>query len=199
VKTIYLIRHGEIEGGKPRRFIGRTDLPLTAAGREQVGSLGRLLCTQNIERIVCSPLCRCQESGKLLGALRGVTIETEQKMSEIDLGDWDGLTVAEVKSMFPGEFELRGDNLAGYKTPRGESFNDLQARTWNGFAKIIETTKSQTVVVAHAGVNRVLLCKILGIPLGNMFRLDQDYACCNTLHVDEKGIRVGCLNRVADE
>ena len=119
MKTVYLIRHGEIEGESPRRFIGSTDLLLTPRGREQIAALGSLLLPHNIERIVCSPLSRCQESGEILAASLGATIETEQKFSEIHLGDWEGLTVAEVKSRFPGEYESRGTNLPGYRPPGG--------------------------------------------------------------------------------
>ena len=195
MKTIYLIRHGEIEGVKPRKFIGKTDLPLTPYGREQVVALSTLLQSQKIERFVCSPLIRCQESGEILAASSGAVTETEQLFSEIDLGDWEGLTAAEVKSIFPGEYEARGTNLPGYRPPRGESFIDLLNRVLPAFLHLIETTTaSQTAVVAHAGVNRVLLSHILGIPLSNMFRLQQDYGCYNVLHADPKGIRVGCVN-----
>ena len=199
MKTVYLIRHGEIEGESPRRFIGSTDLPLTPRGREQIAALRSLLLPHNIERIVCSPLSRCQESGEILAASLGAAIETEQKFSEIHLGDWEGLTVAEVKSRFPGEYEARGTNLPGYRPPGGESFMDLLNRVLPALLHLLETsTSSPTAVVAHAGVHRVLLSHILGIPLCNMFRLQQDYGCYNVLYADKKGLRAGCINCTPD-
>lgn len=199
VKTIYLIRHGEISATKPRRFIGRTELPLTSHGREQIVSLGQMLAWQrSFEKIICSPLSRCLESGEILSANLGIKVETEEGLSEIDLGDWEGLTVADVMSRFPGEYEKRGESLLSYRPEGGESFSDLQGRVLPALLRIIEETSSVTAVVAHAGVNRVLLCHILGLSLEKMFQLPQDYGCYNILHADQKGIRVGCVNCVPD-
>lgn len=197
MKTIYLIRHGEILATKPRRFIGKTELPLTTHGKEQIRSLGEVLARHSFDKLICSPLSRCQESGAILAGALGTTIETEDGLSEIDLGDWEGLTVAEVQSTFPGEYEKRGDNLSGYTPKGGESFIDLHDRVWPAMLKIIEATTSTTAVVAHAGVIRVLLCHVLGLSLEDMFQLPQDYGCYNILHAD-KGIRVGCVNCVSD-
>ncbi|KAF5033768.1 Histidine phosphatase superfamily [anaerobic digester metagenome] len=49
-------------------------------------------------------------------------------------------------------------------------------------------------IVAHGGVNRVLLCRILGMPLENLFRLEQHYACINVLHAGDGGFRVAAMN-----
>ena len=194
MKTIYLIRHGEIDAGRPRKFIGRTDLPVTCRGREQLHRLKEHLSSISFDHIVSSPLERCQESGKILGASSNTNIITEPKFAEIDLGAWEGLTAADIQKKFPGEYEARGENMADYTPPGGESFNDLLDRVWPALLKIIETTTSQAAVVSHAGVNRVLLCQILGMPLAHMFSLQQDYGCYNVLHVKENSMSLGCLN-----
>lgn len=198
MKTIYLIRHGEILATKPRRFIGRTELPLTTHGKEQIRSLGEVLARHSFDKLICSPLSRCQESGAILAGALGTTRKTEDGLSEIDLGDWEGLTVTEVQSTFPGEYEKRGKNLPGYRPKGGESFSDLHDRVWPALLRIVEATTSTTAVVAHAGVIRVLLCHVLGLSLENMFQLPQDYGCYNILYADQKGIRVGCVNCVPD-
>lgn len=198
MKTIYLVRHGEISATKPRRFVGRTELPLTPHGKEQIGSLGQVLAGHSFDRLICSPLSRCQESGNILGEAIGSTIETENELSEIDLGVWEGMTVAEVKSKYPGEYEKRGDNLPEYRPEGGESFSDLQSRVWAAMLKIVEATQSASIVVAHAGVNRVLLCHVLGLSLEKMFQIPQDYGCYNILYADQKGIRVGSINSVPE-
>lgn len=199
MKTIYLIRHGEISATKPRRFIGRTELPLTSHGKEQIASLGQMLARHSrFDQLVCSPLSRCLESGQILAGNLETRVETDDGLSEIDLGDWEGLTVAEVRSRFPGEYEKRGEDLLNYRPQGGESFSDLQDRVWPAMQRIIEATASVTAVVAHAGVNRVLLCHLLGLSLENMFQLPQDYGCYNIIYGDQKGIRVGCVNCVPD-
>jgi probable phosphoglycerate mutase len=194
LKTIYLIRHGEIAATSPRRFIGRTDLPLTEKGREQIAVLGQYLSTCRIEKIVCSPLSRCQESGQILSRYLGLSIETQHNLSEINLGDWEGLTVDEIKAKYPGAYEERGKDLPGYRPLGGESFHDLLDRVWPAFMQIVEASPSQTAVVAHAGVNRVLLCHILGIPLTQMFRFEQNYGYFNVISVDKTHLKVESLN-----
>lgn len=196
MKSIYLIRHGEIPSSKPRRFIGKTELPLTECGRQQIGHLGKTLSEQSFDRLICSPLGRCQESGEILSNTFTIPVETANEFSEIDLGDWEGLTVGEVKLTFPGEYERRGADLAGFRPRGGESFGDVYNRAWPALMEVVETTKTTSVIVAHAGVNRVLLCHLLGLPFENMFRLPQDYGCYNIVLADNKGIRVGSINNV---
>lgn len=198
MKTIYLVRHGEINSGKPRKYIGRTDLPLTLYGRAQMRTLGFLLsrCSA-FDQITCSPLCRCQESSEILNASLKINSNTEPDLAEINLGDWEGLTVQEVRTKFPGEFEARGEDLSGFVVRKGESFQNLLDRVWPAFNDIIDSTETASVVVAHAGVNRVLLCHILGLPLESMFRFQQNYGCYNILYASEDQIRIGSLNCTA--
>jgi probable phosphoglycerate mutase len=191
--TIYLIRHGEIPRHSPRRFIGRSDFALTDHGRQQIRDLPEKLLTEKIEKIYCSPLLRCRESAEILGSYSGGVIEIIKDLAEIDLGAWEGLTVAEVQQRYPGSYQARGLNLSTFRPPGGESFSDLLERTRIVFKKIAETNTASVAVVAHAGVNRVLLCDILGMPLENMFRLEQNFACINTIHF-EKG--AFCLARM---
>ena len=194
MKIIYLIRHGEIAATSPRRFIGQTNLPLTVKGREQVALLGTYLSTCGIENIVCSPLLRCQESGLIIGGASTLSVETKDNLSEINLGGWEGLSVDEVKKRYPGAYEERGEDLAGYRPTGGESFHDLLDRVVPAFMQIVEASPSTTAVVAHAGVNRVLLCHILGIPLTRMFTFEQSYAHFNVISADKTHLKVVALN-----
>ncbi|BHH81865.1 alpha-ribazole phosphatase [Desulforhopalus sp. 52FAK] len=194
MKTIYLIRHGEIDAGKPRRFIGRSDLQLTGRGRGQIAELSNFLGGMSFDRMFCSPLIRCRDTAEIIAENLNVGLDVEPGLAEINLGCWEGLTISEIKEKFPGEYEKRGEDMAGYRPPGGESFTDLLLRSKQVLQHIIEETVSQSVVVSHAGVNRVLLCHILGMPLQNMFRLEQGYGCYNILHVIDNSIKLASLN-----
>ncbi len=191
--TIYLIRHGEITESTPRRFVGQQDLPLTAQGRTQVAELAEYLATRSIAGVVSSPLSRCRESAAIICDRISGRPQIVQDLAEIALGAWEGLSVAEVKEHFPGCYKARGRDLAGYKPLNGESFADLLARVWPAF---VDITKEETdvAIVAHAGVNRVILGQILDMPLGNVLRLQQDYGCLNIILHNAKGYEVGCIN-----
>jgi probable phosphoglycerate mutase len=194
VSEIHLVRHGEITQSSPRRFVGQTDLPLTDEGRGQMAAVARFLTGRGVARLVCSPLARCVESAGIVGAALGLVPETMPDLREICLGSWEGLTVDDVRERFPGRYEARGRNLAGFRPPGGESFADVQRRAWPAFELAAADADEPLAIVAHGGVNRVLLCRILGMPLENLFRLEQRYACVNILHAWDGEYRVAAMN-----
>jgi broad specificity phosphatase PhoE len=194
MSTLYLIRHGEIPQSEPRRFVGQRDLPLTDRGREQASLLGDILASRSIDMVVCSPLSRCVESARIICERVGGFPKILPDLCEITLGDWEGLSVDEVRDHFPGCHEARAMNLAGFRPQRGESFVDLLRRSWPVFEAIVYGEDERVAIVGHSGVNRVLLCRILDMPLGNLLRLEQHYGCLNVIHHNPSGYRVESIN-----
>jgi broad specificity phosphatase PhoE len=195
--SIYLIRHGAIRQFEPRRFIGQQDLPLTEEGRLQVGRLADFLADKAISRVVTSPLTRCRESADILWTKLGCSApRVVADLREISLGVWEGLTVAQVCRRFPGDYQARGQNPLAFRPPLGESFADLADRVWPAFQEVTAACDddSNVCIVAHAGVNRVVLCRILGRPPSHLFQLQQDYGCVNILNLDKAGYRVATCN-----
>jgi len=190
----YLIRHGEIPQVEPRRFIGSRELPLTDKGRAQIARVAEFLNDKQIGRLVCSPLGRCRESAAIISKRLCVTVEVVSALAEIHLGAWEGLTVAEVRNQFPGQYEARGADIAHYRPEGGESFQDLLDRTWPPFAELASAGDDRVAVVAHSGVIRVLLCRILGMPLEKLLLLEQGYGCCHILARNGVEFRVRHLN-----
>ena len=105
------------------------------------------------------------------------------------------MTVDEVRRLFPGQYELRGHDLTGYAPPEGESFGEVQERTWKTFLDIA-AGENTAAIVAHGGVNRAILCRVLDMPLPHVFRLAQDYACVNILRRDATGFVLERMNMV---
>lgn len=192
MSTIYLIRHGEIPQSSPRRFIGQRDLPLTDRGKEQIARLAPLLAARTVQQVICSPLLRSMDSARIICLRVGCKPDVQQALKEIHLGDWEGLRVSDVRARYPGAYEARGRDIVHFKPPGGESFADLRKRVWPWFSSRDHTT--DIAVVGHAGVNRVILCSILGMPLENLFRIEQQYGCLNVIERDKDGFRVRGLN-----
>ena len=195
MSEIYLIRHGEITQSSPRRFVGQSELPLTDRGREQMRQVAEYLAGTGVTRLLCSPLSRCVESAGIVGMALGLEPEVVPDLREIGLGVWEGLTVEEVRQRFPGDYETRGRDLARFRPAGGESFADVQCRGWTAF-EALSDFKYPQAIVAHGGVNRVLLCRILGMPLENLFRLGQEYGCVNVVRIGRDGFRVEVMNFV---
>jgi probable phosphoglycerate mutase len=103
--------------------------------------------------------------------------------------------VAQVRERFPREYQKRGRDLGHFHPPGGESFSDLQNRVVPAFQQIVARMQGPVLIVGHAGVNRVILCHVLGMPLGFLFRLEQPYGALSVL-ICEDGteIRVEALN-----
>jgi len=166
--TLYLLRHGQTETAPVWRYTGQREVPLTAAGREQAGQWARHLEKTGLERIWTSPLSRCADTADTIAARLGCPFTLEPALQEIALGAWEGLSKAEVEQAFPGAFQERGANIATFRPPGGESFQDLldRVRPW---AEQALAARRRTFAVTHAGVVRVLACWASGAPLKRLF------------------------------
>ncbi|WP_243439832.1 histidine phosphatase family protein [Fundidesulfovibrio soli] len=198
--TVYLLRHGRTAREDPWRFLGQRDAPLSDAGRDQMRWWRKELASLDFAGAWCSDLTRCRESAELVLAGHGLTAIPMAGLREISLGEWDGLSVEEVRRSYPGLYEARGADIAGFRPPGGESFADLAQRAGQALKDILRQATGRPVrslenthealpgadnanilLVAHAGVNRVLICDLLGFPLEGLFSLGQDHGCLNVL------------------
>ena len=192
---IYLLRHGEITQSSPRRFVGRRDLPLTELGRTQAAQWSERLRGVGFQAVYTSPLSRCQETARL--AAPGRKIVVEPGWQEISLGAWEGLSTQEVRERFPSEYEARGNDLAGHRPQDGESFVQVAQRV----TPLLETLAdgpAPVMVVAHSGVIRAGLCRLLGFPLKHLLRLELDYAGLCLLERGRQGWQLHGFNLLPD-
>lgn len=194
-RYIFLVRHGQIPETQARRFIGQKDLPLAQKGRLQMNQVANLMQHRAVSAIYASPLQRAMDSAVIIADRLDLTVQTVLNLSEINLGQWDGLSIKEVKRRFPAEYKKRGQNLAIYKTPGGESFKELQGRCIAALNSIVQDKCGNILIVAHAGVNRVLLCHFMGLDLANLFEIKQDYACTNLITVKNSDYHILFTNR----
>ncbi|MDR2549050.1 MAG: histidine phosphatase family protein [Desulfobulbus sp.] len=193
-RLIYLLRHGAVDTSSPRRFLGRTDLPLNLDGVRQAQALGGQLRHVPFAEAVASPLQRAVQTAALVSGRPEAAIRMLDALAEIDLGQWEGRTVAEVRQSFPGLYERRGLDLEHVRPPGGESFGDLADRVCPALFALVWQTAGPLLVVAHAGVNRVVLSRLLGRPLRQALAIPQDYGAVNILRAGEQGIEVVAVN-----
>ena len=195
IKRIYLIRHGQVAGaGGERRYLGQSDVKLDDQGYRQANAVGRWLRFQNISRLFCSDLSRTVATAAAIGRVLDLPPEPRDDLREINMGVWDGLARREVAARYPEEVSRRNEDLMAHRPPGGESFNDCGERVWRVLNEILAEPEAEMAIVAHAGVNRLLLSRLLGMPRENMFRLLQQYGCINILSFGEWGGRMELLN-----
>ena len=191
---IYLLRHGETDAFSPRRFLGQTDLPLNDNGIRQAMALGAQLRSITFAQVIASPLRRAMHTAALVSGLPVETITPLAEFREINLGSWEGLTVDEVRHRFPGEYERRGLDLEGVRPEGGESFGDLATRCWPALCRLAAHCPGPMLIVAHAGVNRVLLSLLQGCPLQQLLDIPQDHCAVNILRAGRQGLEAVAVN-----
>ena len=116
----------------------------------------------------------------------GPPVRPEPRLREIDTGLWEGLTAEEARLAYPREYAEHERDLVGYRFPGGESFRELQRRAVAAFQDLLTANATSILVVAHRGVNRVLLCYFLGLPLDRLFSFKQDYGCINLVRASPR-------------
>jgi alpha-ribazole phosphatase len=148
----------------------------------QLENLAARLKSALLAAVYASDLSRSRQGAEILGRERRLAVQTVPEFREINFGVWEGLTFAEIAERFPEELEGRFSDLAGYRIPGGESLTDLSDRVLPKLKEILARHDGQALaLVAHAGVNRVILCDALNLPLAHLFRLDQNYGCLNII------------------
>jgi probable phosphoglycerate mutase len=134
------------------------------------------------------------ETAQIILEDRGGRITALPGMREISMGRWEGLSMEQARRLFPGEYERRGTGPACHRPPEGESFIDVRERVLPLFETILGDEEGPVLLVGHAGVNRVILCHILGVPLDNLFRFGQGYGCMNIIVREKRSLRVDAMN-----
>lgn len=184
-KKIYLVRHGKIDTGIEKKYIGATNLPLTHEGMEQAKLLKEYFKDIPIENIFTSPLKRCLQTTEIICEENKQDYIVVNEFSEINMGIWENKPIEYIKKNFPQSYKDRGENLASFIPPQGESFSQLANRVLPLFARIVKNNSENILIVAHAGVNRVILSEILEFSIQDIFSMQQPYGCINELTFNE--------------
>ena len=194
---LWLVRHGALPPNPERRFVGARDLPLSEAGRAQIRGLARdfatVLKSGCLAAVLSSDLQRCRETAAIIADAaawaagadgRGkpagwsVPLHADAGLREINLGSWQGLSPREVEQAFPGQYARRGEDPAHFRPQGGESFADVQRRALAALARWrARYPEGQLLLAGHAGLNRTLLVHYLALPLSDVLRIPQPYAC----------------------
>ena len=160
---VTLVRHGESEANREKRWQGQTDSPLSALGQEQARTLRARLAPERFRRVVTSDLRRARDTA---GAL-GVALETTEALREFDVGRWEGLTQEEVARQFPEELDglKRGKDV---RLGGGESMSLFRARVGRAYRDLLASLEpgDHALIVAHGGVIASILAGALGFSRG---------------------------------
>ncbi|XQQ07976.1 MAG: histidine phosphatase family protein [Leptolyngbya sp. IPPAS B-1204] len=165
-----LVRHGETDWNRDKRFQGQIDVPLNDQGRVQAREAAEFLAAIPIDRAVSSPMLRPKETAEIiLQRHPGVELELNSLLCEISHGLWEGKLEAEIEAAYPGELQQWQRAPETVQMPEGENLQQVWQRAIEAWQQIVATTPEQTsdrpvttLVVAHDAVNKALLCALVG-------------------------------------
>ena len=179
---LFLVRHGEVVESAQGKFLGFTDAGLSANGRNQLERLGSRLQAEALDRAYASDLERAVESARILCRAKALEPEARVAFREMNMGDWDGQSWKEIDRQNPDRKKFHFSNLKQFHFPGGENWDQFRNRVLRGLVQMLDESRGKHILLAaHAGVNRVILAKALGLPFRRMFFMEQDYACLNII------------------
>jgi broad specificity phosphatase PhoE len=164
VATILLARHGETDWNRERRWQGHADPPLNERGREQARELALALADVPLDAVYSSDLSRAHETAEIVAVGHGVGVVVDRALREIDLGEWTGLTTAEIEARYPPGYRRHLDGGDGWL--RGEPNAEMSSRIVAAVGRIAARhPEGRVLCVLHGGVIRALLAHAEGVEL----------------------------------
>ncbi len=155
--TLLLVRHGETDWNRERRFQGHADTMLNEAGRAQARELADELAGDGVTAVYTSPLARARETAEILSGPLGLEARPDARLMEIDVGSWTGLTMAEIERRFPIELRRWREEVQ-HGWADGETYDDLAVRVLEALREIAGRHDGESVlIVGHGGPLRVTL------------------------------------------
>ena len=155
-RQIYLVRHGETEWSRSGQHTGKTDIPLTEAGRQQAVELGKRLRGHDFDLVLTSPMSRAADTARIAGF--GDAIH-DGDLKEWDYGELEGRTTVQIREAMPGWTIWAGP------WPGGEAADHVGARVDRVIARCLDpSVRRDCLLFAHGHVLRVLAARWLGQP-----------------------------------
>lgn len=178
---LLLVRHGETEWNRQKRFQGQIDIPLNENGKRQGRQAADFLKTVKIDAAVSSSLSRPKETAEIiLQHHAGVPLAITDGLKEIGHGEWEGLYEHEIESGYPGMLQQWQEHPETVQMPgaSGENLEQVWARaiaTWNEIVAQYSGTETPVTVLvsAHDAINKALLCHVAGLGPESFWKFKQ--------------------------
>ncbi len=193
--TMFLVRHGQTKSNINGFHMGRSNEDLSKVGYTQARRLSSRLARLPIDSIYTSPLRRAYTTAAILNEPHQVELTVMEDLTEIHLGDWQGLHTDEVKQRWPELWQQSRVDPSEITLPNGESVREMAQRSIRAFEKVVETDQGkQTIMVTHQYIVRAIVAYTLGVSNSIFHKIDIDNASLSTIQVGNGNFRLITLN-----
>ena len=154
--TLTLVRHGQTASSARHAYSGRSDIPLTDAGREQAHLAARRLADAGVDAVLSSPLIRAQDTARAIADATGAPLTVDERLTEVDYGPFEGLDRADASERIGAAFDAWRADPFGSPVPGMEPLADALQRARAATADAL-AAHAHPVIVGHQGILRVVL------------------------------------------
>ena len=167
---LFFIRHGQTDWNVKGKIQGSCDIELNDTGIIQAEELSNKVLENKYKfsKIYSSPQRRAVRTAEILSRATNVEYISIEGLEEINLGEWEGLSWAEVKEKYPIEYEKWYANRRYAKPPKGESYQDMVQRVLTSIHKIVNENCDNAVIVTHSAVIMCIQCYLTNTPFEKM-------------------------------
>lgn len=162
---LYFVRHGQTEWNAENRIQGRQDSNLTELGMEHANQLGESLKEVEWTAIYSSQSKRALKTAEIVKREQPFLIRQDERLKEMYLGDWEGMTMEEIKEMNPEQHDNYWNLPSRYHNETGESFEEVKERVEVFLNKILQTYESGNILILTHGVV-IKMVQLIGSRLG---------------------------------
>ena len=181
---INLLRHGEHALGKA--ICGVKDPELSEKGWGQLTNQIDSLVGRGKQWDICvaSPKLRCAAFARHISEQLNIEMVIKDALSELDFGEWEGLTGAQVEASFPGQWQQWIDNPDDPAPHGGEAYGLFQQRILDAWFLLVSQNQGKKILLlSHSGVMRTILTNVLGLDTKGLFRFNVPHACHSQVSV----------------
>jgi broad specificity phosphatase PhoE len=192
---LVLVRHGETEGQSSVRYHGRSDVPLSALGREQMLRVRAALARERFDAVYASTLSRSVEAARIVACMEtGIT--RVAGFDEIDFGEWEGLTAAEIRARDPEHYARWLSSRGDFQYPGGESVGAFRQRVVRALHEVLaQAPPGHLLFAVHKGIIRSVLSELLQLDEPQRRRLTVSLASIHTIGRANRGWQAEVLDR----
>jgi broad specificity phosphatase PhoE len=193
---IILVRHGETDWNKVRRIQGGdSDTPLSETGLHQAEMLALRLKNEKITAIFSSPLQRAMHTARAIASYHNLGIVVLPSLIEIKVGELEGRLATDLMQRFDEFLCGNGKDKKPYVPPGGESVEDVQKRAWETITSLADQQPEGTlVIVTHYFIIMTVICRVLNLPVHQMFRLKLGTGTLSAFTIDDSSPRLELFN-----
>lgn len=159
---IYLLRHGKSEENEKNTYYGAIDCSLSYEGINQGNRVKEKLRGIDFQCAYVSPTKRTLETLNLVKSSKDLVVNLEERLIEINFGDFEGKNYDELLRLYPSECEQWKDNWKDFTPPGGESYVQLYKRVESFMKELINKDYEKVLLVTHSGVIRTIYTYVLG-------------------------------------